>query len=145
MGTLSRAARILMVEDNEVDSMRARKALETARFLNEITEFEYAEAALEYLQDPDVPLPDLVLLDLNLPGMSGQEFLALVKADDRFKRIPVVALTTSESDQDILSSWDLGVSCYIVKPVTLPRLSEVMDQLGGLYFEMVTLPTQVDR
>ncbi len=131
----------MMIEDNEVDSMRARKALAGARFVNEISEFEFAEAALESLRNPDNPIPDLILLDLNLPGMTGQEFLAAIKAEVPLKRIPVVALTTSETDQDILSSWDLGVVGYIVKPVTLARLAEVMNQLTGLYFEMIALPS----
>lgn len=139
-----RPARIMMIEDNEVDSMRAREAFQGARFLNDIVEFEYAEAALEHLNDPNTQHPDLILLDLNLPGMSGQEFAAALKAEAELKGIPVVALTTSTADQEILSSWGLDVVCYIVKPVTLARLSEVMDQLAGLYLEMVTLPSGVE-
>ncbi len=137
-----RPARIMMIEDNEVDLLRARQALQAARFLNDITDFEYAESALEYLNDESKDLPDLILLDLNLPGMSGREFLAIMKASSRARHVPVVALTTSEADNDILASWELGVAGYIVKPVSLSRLSEIMDQFVGLYFEMVVLPSR---
>lgn len=146
MGNQKRPARIMMIEDNQVDIIRTTKALENSRFLNSLDTFEYAERALDSLRSSNADgdgLPDLILLDLNLPGMNGQEFLAAVKADSELRRIPVVALTSSDQDSDIIRSWDLGVAGYIVKPIGMDTLLDVIDTLGHLFFELVVLPTAI--
>ncbi len=143
MAHSGRAAQIVMIEDNRVDRIRATKALASVKLLNELHTYERAEEALDAFANKVVH-PDLILLDLNLPGMSGQEFLAEIKKEPKLCQVPVVALTSSEADEDVVSAWGLGVSAYIVKPVDLAGLSQVMQELAEFYFEVVVLPPHDD-
>ena len=134
-----RQATILLIEDDPGDQKLIRKSLESQKISNEVIAAECAEDALEYLSESkssnrDYPLPDLILLDLNMPGMGGKEFLRRIKADDELDTIPIVILTTSDADRDILDSYKLHASGYIKKPVTLQGLQNVMTKLEEYWF-----------
>lgn len=134
-----KAVHILLVEDDPGDQKLIRNSLLKQKITNELSVAENAEDALDYLSqsvtgDKDRPFPDLILLDLNMPGMGGKEFLKRIKADDRFDTIPVVILTTSDSDQDILETYKLHAAGYIKKPVTLQGFQEIMCHLENYWF-----------
>lgn len=139
---------ILMAEDDPDDRMFCREALQEARLTNTILFVEDGQELMDYLQcrgkyaDPkSCPTPGLILLDLNMPRKDGREALQEIKNDQRLRVIPVVVLTTSKAEEDILRSYDLGVSGYISKPVTFERLIDIMKILGRYWFDIVELPT----
>ncbi len=139
---------ILMAEDDPDDRMLVGDALRESRLLNDLHCVENGEELLDYLRhtgqyaDPSTsPTPGLILLDLNMPRMDGREALRAIKADPDLRRIPIVVLTTSKSEQDVLRSYDLGASSYVCKPVTFQTLVEVMRDLGRYWFEIVELPS----
>lgn len=132
-------ARILLVEDDPGDQKLIKMSLERQKISNEIFIAETGEEGLDYLSrsknaDADCPEVDLILLDLNMPGMGGKEFLRRIKGDDRFDTIPVVILTSSNSDQDVLETYKLHAAGYIKKPVTLDGFREVMHNLEEYWF-----------
>ncbi len=134
-----KAVNILLVEDDLGDQKLIKNSLAKQQISNEIFIADSGENALKYLAssktgDGDHPMPDLILLDLNMPGMGGKEFLKRIKADSRLDTIPVVILTTSDSDQDIIETYKLHASGYIKKPVTLQGFQEVFAQLEGYWF-----------
>ena len=134
-----KAVNILLVEDDLGDQKLIKNSLAKQQISNEIFVADSGEDALEYLEssktgDGDHPMPDLILLDLNMPGMGGKEFLKRIKADGQLDTIPVVILTTSDSDQDIIETYKLHASGYIKKPVTLQGFQEVITQLEGYWF-----------
>lgn len=138
---------ILLADDNEDDRMMTREALQESFVINELREVEDGEELMEYLQrrgayrEPrSSPRPGLILLDLNMPRKSGQEVLKEVKADPSLRRIPIVVLTTSQDEVDIIRSYDLGVSSFISKPVTFAGLVEVMKAFGKYWIEIVAIP-----
>lgn len=142
-----RSVRILMAEDDDDDFFLATRALRQARLANEVMRVRDGEELMAYLlrrapfESPDSsPVPHLVLLDLNMPRKSGREALAEIKSNPTLRSIPVVILSTSKAEEDILRSYDLGVNSYIRKPVDLPGLVEVMSVLGHYWFEIVELP-----
>jgi len=135
---------ILMADDDPEDRMLAKEALEESRLGNEVHFVEDGEQLMDYLcrrgQYEDLKgtsLPGLILLDLNMPRKDGREALAEIKADPALKRIPVVILTTSKAEEDIFRTYDLGVSGFVVKPVTLEGLVQVMKALVQYWFEIV--------
>lgn len=139
---------ILLAEDDADDRLLVKEALAEGRVLNELRSVEDGEELLDYLRrrgryaDPETsPRPGLVLLDLNMPRKDGREALREIKADPDLKRIPVVVMTTSKAEEDILRSYDLGASSYITKPVTFERLVELMKVLGRYWIEFVELPS----
>ena len=132
---------ILLVEDDDVDAMITQRALSELNVTNELVHKVDGEDALEYLKDPTNQKPCVILLDLNMPRMNGFEFLKIVKADDVLKRIPVVVLTTSTEDQDIVKSFVLGVAGYVVKPVNYMQFVEAMRTLH-LYWMLSKLPDE---
>jgi CheY-like chemotaxis protein len=139
---------ILLAEDDADDRLLVKEALTEGRVLNELRSVEDGEELLDYLRrrgryaDPeDSPRPGLVLLDLNMPRKDGREALREIKSDPDLKRIPVVVMTTSKAEEDILSSYDLGASSYVTKPVTFERLVELMKVLGRYWIEFVELPS----
>lgn len=143
---------ILMAEDDADDRLLAQEALEESRVLNQLRVVEDGKELMEYLHregryaDTDsYPYPGLVLLDLNMPRMDGREALKEMKRDPRLKRIPVVVLTTSKSEEDLVRSYDLGASSYISKPVTFAGLVDVMKSLGRYWIEIVDLPPEAQR
>lgn len=140
---------ILMADDDPDDRQLAADALAQARLANPLHFVEDGEELLEYLRgtgryegDSSATRPGVILLDLNMPRMDGREALALMKADPNLRTIPVVILTTSAEEQDIVASYDLGVAGYVTKPVTFLGLVDVMKSLGEYWFEIVRLPRQ---
>ncbi len=137
---------ILLADDDPDDRMMAAEALEESRVVNTLATVEDGEELLEYLRcegryaDRDPTLPGLILLDLNMPRMDGREALAAIKKDPRLRRIPVVVLTTSRAEEDIIKSYDLGVNSFISKPVTFDGLVSIMAELGRYWIEIVELP-----
>lgn len=132
--------RILLVEDNPLDARATIKAAKKLKIHNTIDHVEDGQAALDYLHDGAVPTPDLVLLDLNLPGIDGHDVLAEMKSDPMLRRIPVVVLTTSSADADIHRAYDLGVNSYVTKPVGLEGWLEVVRCIDSFWFSLVQLP-----
>jgi CheY-like chemotaxis protein len=140
----ARAIRILMADDDADDRMLARDALRKSRVLNELVCVEDGEQLLAYLRrEPpfgDAERPGLILLDLNMPKKDGLEALEEIKADPSLRRIPIVVLTTSKAEEDLLRSYDLGAASFITKPVTFEGLVELMKTLGRYWIELVELP-----
>lgn len=141
--------RILMADDDEDDRELCRDAIEESRVLNIVDFVTDGIELLDYLhnrgeyQDKSVyPRPDLILLDLNMPRMDGREALKEIKLDSELRRIPVVILTTSKAEEDLLSGYDLGAASYITKPVTFTELVKLMKAMGNYWVEFVTLPGQ---
>ena len=129
----------MLVEDDPGDQKLIKTSLLHQRVSNEVFVAENSEEALEYLSnsktgDVKCPKPDLILLDLNMPGMGGKEFLKRIKDDDELDTIPVVILTTSDLDQDVLDSYKLHASGYVKKPVTLDGFEQVMRELEEYWF-----------
>lgn len=138
---------ILMAEDDPDDRMLSLEALEEAHLANEIHFVENGEELMDYLKHrgkykdaENSPRPGLILLDLNMPKKDGREALEEIKADPSLRMIPIVVLTTSKAEEDILRSYNLGVSGYITKPVGFEELISVMKTLGKYWFEIVELP-----
>jgi CheY-like chemotaxis protein len=136
-----------MADDDREDCMMARDALEESRLANDLRFVEDGEELMDYLHrrgghaDPaDSPRPGLILLDLNMPKMDGREALKEIKADPDLRRIPVVVLTSSKAEEDIYSSYDLGVNSFIIKPVSFDGLVELMKTLAIYWFQIVELP-----
>ena len=136
---------ILLVEDEPADAHLVQVALTENRILADVRHAVDGREALDYLrrQAPrfaDAPRPDLILLDLNMPRMDGREFLAAIKLEPDFRHIPVVVLTTSEVERDVISSYHLGAAGYITKPVDLQRFMAAIRDLGDYWFDLVRLP-----
>lgn len=135
---------ILMVEDNPGDVRLTREAMKEGKVNNRLSVVGDGVQALEFLRHQgrfaDAPRPDLILLDLNLPRKDGREVLAELKADPEFKRIPVVVLTTSQAEQDVLRAYDLHANCYITKPVDFNQFMQVVQQIDDFWVNVVTLP-----
>ena len=133
-----------MVEDNPGDVRLTVEALKEAKVRNNLHTVEDGVEALAFLRREgryaDVPRPDLVLLDLNLPKMNGREVLAEIKEDPDLRRIPVVILTISQAEQDIVKSYNLHANCYITKPVDLDQFLEVVKSIENFWLTMVKLP-----
>jgi chemotaxis family two-component system response regulator Rcp1 len=146
MGTanLAKPVEILLVEDNPGDADLARDALESSKIRNTLHVVGDGEEAMAFLRQSgkfkDAPRPDIVLLDLNLPKKDGREVLAEIKADEELKRIPVVILTTSRAEEDILKSYNLHANCYITKPIDLTQFVKVVKSIEDFWFTIVKLP-----
>lgn len=147
MDTTTNPITILMADDDADDRFLAQEALAEAHLANDLRFVEDGQALMEYLHKNgqfgdgvDAPVPGLILLDLNMPRKDGREALAEIKADETLRRIPIVVLTTSKSEEDILKTYDLGVSGYITKPVTFDGLVEALRVVGKYWFQIVELP-----
>ncbi len=142
---LLRPVEILLVEDNLGDAELAREALEFSKIRNNLHHVEDGEAAMAFLRQEgeysNSVRPDLVLLDLNLPKKDGREVLAEIKSDPVFKRIPVVILTTSKSEEDVLRTYDLHANCYITKPIDLNQFMKVVKSIEDFWLSIVVLPS----
>lgn len=138
---------ILLVEDSPGDVRLTEEALKEGRVANRLHVVEDGEEALRFLRrEPpyeDAPQPGLVLLDLNLPRVDGREVLASMKADDRLQHIPVIVLTTSSADEDVLRVYQLRGNCYISKPVEFDSFIEVIRTIEDFWLGVVRLPVKV--
>jgi len=135
---------ILLVEDSPGDVRLTIEALADAKISNDISVASDGVEALEFLRNEgdfvDAVRPDLILLDLNMPRMDGRELLGIIKDDDDLRHIPVVVLTTSQSEKDILESYDLRANCYITKPVDLDQFLVVVNSIQEFWLSIVKLP-----
>jgi len=142
---LGRPIEILLVEDNPGDVRLTMEAFREVKVCNRIHTVYDGMQALNFLNRDgsygNVPFPDLILLDLNLPKKNGREVLASIKADERTRHIPVVVLTTSKSEEDIVKSYELQASCFVTKPVDLDQFLEVVRSIGDFWLSTVKLPT----
>lgn len=143
MPTATAPIEILLVEDSPADVRLTREALKDARVRNNISVAVDGVEALDFLyrrgRHANAPAPDLILLDLNLPRKDGLEVLQEIKQDEALRRIPVVVLTTSHADQDILRSYQLNANAYVSKPVDLERFLDVVKSIEGFWLEVVKL------
>lgn len=141
---IGEAIDILLVEDNEGDARLAKEALRDSKIRNTLHHVSDGEEAMEFLcqkgRHPNAPRPDLILLDLNLPRMDGRTVLEKVKTDEHLKRIPVVILTTSSDEQDIIRSYNLHANCYITKPIDLTQFLKVVQSIEDFWLTIVKLP-----
>lgn len=139
-------ATILLVEDDPGDQKLITVSLRNQKLANEVHIVGSGEEAMEFLyqrgkySDGFVPQPDLILLDLNMPGMGGKEFLRRIKEDDKMRTIPVVILTSSDSDEDIIDTYNLHASGYVKKPVTLEDFKRVVKEINEYWFVLCRLP-----
>ena len=135
---------ILLVEDNPGDVRLTREALRDGKLLTHLNVVSDGEAALEYLRGQGTHAgavrPDLILLDLNLPRKNGREVLAEIKQDPDLRRIPVVIMTSSDDEKDILAAYNLHVNCYVTKPVDLDQFIAVVKTIEHFWFSIVKLP-----
>lgn len=144
-GQFIKRIEILMVEDSPTDVLLAREAISQAKLVNNLYVVEDGVEAMAFLrkqgQYSNSPRPDLVLLDLNLPKKSGKEVLAEIKADETLKLIPVVVLTSSKAETDVIKAYGLHANCYIAKPVEFDSFVEVVRSISHFWFSVVTLPS----
>ena len=135
---------ILLVEDNLGDARLTREALKEGKVYNNLHWVKDGVEALEFLHQrgkhAGAPQPDIILLDLNLPKKDGREVLEEIKADERLRRIPVVVLTTSKAEEDVLKTYSLHANCYVTKPVDLDKFISVVQSIDNFWLTVVTLP-----
>lgn len=138
---------ILMVDDDQDDRLLTEKALRTNRVINPIVFLEDGEELVDYLRRQgkysgagQAPKPCFILLDLNMPKMDGRKALGIIKADPALRKIPVVILTTSQAEEDIMKSYNLGANSFISKPIDFESLVNLMDSLKQYWLEIVELP-----
>ena len=131
---------ILLIEDDDVDVMTVKRALKDLKVSNELVTAGDGEEAIQYLRSKSAAKPCIVLLDLNMPKMDGTEFLKIVKADRALKKIPVVILTTSNSDRDVIDSFERGAAGYMVKSVDYEKFVETIKAID-MYWTLSKLPS----
>jgi len=141
---MTRPINVLLVEDNIADADLTMETLETIKVRVNISAVKNGADAIAFLRNQgsfsSVSRPDLILLDLNLPGISGQEVLAVIKQDSELRRIPVVILTSSDAEKDIIGSYDLGANSYVTKPVGLKAFQTIVQSVESFWFTVVKLP-----
>ncbi|WP_454050667.1 response regulator [Cellulomonas sp. Marseille-Q8402] len=144
MARSSKVIDVLLVEDDPGDVLMTREAFEDNKVVNRLQVVSDGVSALTFLRKEgefaDAPTPDLVLLDLNLPRMDGREVLEAMKSDEALRSIPVVVLTTSEAEEDVVRSYSLHANAYVTKPVDFDRFIEVVRQIDEFFVEVVRLP-----
>jgi chemotaxis family two-component system response regulator Rcp1 len=144
MNQSGRLVEILLVEDNPGDVRLTLEALREGKMRNNLSVVEDGVEALAFLcregKHVGAPRPDLIFLDLNLPKMDGREVLAQIKADENLKSIPVVVLTTSKAEEDIIKTYNLHANCYVTKPVDLEQFIKVVKLIEDFWFTIVKLP-----
>ena len=137
---------ILLIEDNAGDARLAREALAEARVRNNLTWIADGIEAMAYLRQEgtykDAQRPDIILLDLNIPRKDGRQLLGEIKSDPRLKQIPVVVLTTSQADEDIIKAYHLNANCYISKPVDLDQFNRIVQNIEDFWLKTVRLPSR---
>lgn len=145
----SKPIEILLVEDSVIDIKLTQEALLEGKVKNNLHIVMDGEDAMDFLHKRgkyvDAPRPDIMLLDLNLPRKDGREVLAEMKSDPDLKRIPVVVLTTSRAEEDIIKTYDLHVNCYVTKPVDLHQFLNVIKSISNFWLTVVALPPESER
>ncbi len=140
----NRPVEILLVEDNPGDERLTREALKEGKVYSNLHWVKDGVEAMDFLRRQakyqDAPRPDIILLDLNLPKKDGREVLQDIKNDDQLKRIPVVVLTTSKAEEDVLRTYNLHANCYVTKPVDLEKFIVVVKSIDRFWLTVVTLP-----
>ena len=140
----NRPVEILLVEDNPGDERLTREALKEGKVYSNLHWVKDGVEAMQFLRREGkhgaAPRPDIILLDLNLPKKDGREVLQEIKGDDKLKRIPVVVLTTSKAEEDVLRTYDLHANCYVTKPVDLEKFIVVVKSIDVFWLTVVTLP-----
>ena len=134
---------ILLIEDDNVDVMTVERVFRDLKIANQLVSTSNGEQALEYLRSNGNKKPCVILLDLNMPKMNGTEFLKIIKTDESLKKIPVVVLTTSSQQQDVIESFDLGAAGYMVKSVDYGKFVETIRTIN-LYWTLSELPSNGD-
>lgn len=144
-----RPAEILLVEDNEADMLLTRRGFERAKLPVNMHHVENGQQCMAFLRKEgeyaNAPTPDVILLDLNLPVMDGREALTAITNDNDLRKLPVVILTTSAAEGDLLDMYNLRCSTYIVKPVDFTQFQRVIEELGNYWFTIAALPPLVTR
>lgn len=140
---------VLLVEDDPGDVLMTREAFDDYKVRNTLSVVNNGVEAMQFLKKEgeyaDAPTPDLVLLDLNLPKMDGREVLAAIKEDPQLRSIPVVVLTTSEAEEDVIRSYSLHANAYVTKPVDFERFVQVVQQIDDFFVSVVRLPRSDSR
>lgn len=146
VGGAIRPIEILLVEDSPGEVRLTREIFKDGKVLNNLSVVENGAEAMAFLSKEgkyvNAPLPDLILLDLNLPKKDGREVLAEIKADEKLKRIPVVVLTTSHAEEDILKVYNLHANCYITKPINLDQFISVVKSIEEFWLTVAKLPVE---
>ncbi len=144
--SLGRPADFLLVEDNPGDVRLTQEALKSHKVKNNLHVVTDGKEAMDFLRRQgkykDAPRPDIILLDLNLPKKDGREVLAEIKSDSNLKTIPVVIISSSEAEQDIIKSYDLNANCYVTKPVDLDQFIKVVQSINDFWITIVRLPSE---
>lgn len=144
-----RCMQVLLIEDNPADALLMEEALQDDRMLTLLHVVSNGDEALDFLyrrgSHTQAERPDLIMLDLNLPRKDGREVLAEIKNDPDLRNIPVLVITTSKSEEDVLKSYDLHANCYITKPVRLNQFLDMMKCIEQFWFNLVTLPPRTTR
>lgn len=140
-----RTVELLLIEDNSGDILLTKEAFEEINFTENLSVVTDGEAALDFLYKQgryeNVPTPDLIILDLNIPRVDGRELLAKIKRDDKLKKIPVIVLSTSKSDRDIKTCYELQANCYLIKPVDFEEFLEIVTYIRDFWLGMVKIPS----
>jgi two-component system response regulator len=140
------AIQLLLVEDDPGDVLMTREALAEAKVLHNLHVVDNGESAVSFLRQEgeyaDAPRPDLIFLDLNLPRLGGRDVLAIVKSDESLRRIPVVILTTSDAEDDIVHSYDLHANAYVTKPVDFTSFLSAVRQIDDFFLSVARLPSK---
>lgn len=146
--SLGRAADFLLVEDNPGDVRLTQEALRSHKVQNNLHVVSDGEEAMAFLRKQgkyaNAPRPDIILLDLNLPRKDGREVLADIKSDPNLKTIPVVVITSSEAEQDVIKSYNLNANCYVTKPVNLDQFIKVVQSINDFWLTIVKLPSSIE-
>lgn len=143
-----RPAQVLLVEDNVGDAMLTKRAFKSAKISNQLTVAKNGEEAIAILLKEGAystaETPDLILLDLNLPQMSGQDVLNFIKSNEDLRHIPVLVLSSSKAEQDVIKSYNLHANGYVIKPISIDNFTEVVQKIEAFWFSLVVMPDSSD-
>ena len=141
---LGRPIRVLLVEDNPADADLARETLEAGSLYLDLQVAVDGVEALDYLcrrgRYTDARTPDLILLDLNLPRLDGRKVIESIRSEPHLKKVPIIVLTSSDAEKDVVASYELGANCYLTKPVDLALFQEIIRRIEGFWLTVVKLP-----
>ena len=142
-----RPVELLLIEDNSGDILLTKEAFEEIGFSENLSVVTDGEAAIDFLYKQgryqDAPSPDLIILDLNIPRVDGRELLAKIKGDPMLKKVPIIVLSTSKSDRDIKTCYELQANCYLIKPVDFEEFLQIVTYIRDFWLNMVKIPTMV--